>query len=118
MAKVLIVDDSKLIRNIIKDELKKKGHQIVAEATNGKEAIEFFKDKSPDLITMDITMDEMDGLEAIKEIYKIDSKAKIIVVSALGQDELINSAIDMGVLDFIIKPFEPERLINSVNKAL
>ena len=118
MAKVLIVDDSKLIRNIIKDELEKKGHKIVAEATNGKEAIEYFKEKNPDLITMDITMDEMDGLEAIQEIFKLNKKAKIIVVSALGQDELINSAIDMGVLDFIIKPFEPGRLIKSVNKAL
>jgi two-component system chemotaxis response regulator CheY len=67
---------------------------------------------------MDITMDEMDGIEAITEIFKIKSDAKIIVVSALGQDELINTAIDLGVIDFIIKPFDPERLIDAVKKAL
>ncbi|MBN1697256.1 MAG: response regulator [Spirochaetales bacterium] len=118
MAKVLIVDDSKLIRNIIKDELQKKGHTIIAEASDGKEGLEAYKQHSPDLVTMDITMDEMDGIEAIKQIMKVDKTAKIIVVSALGQDELINTAIDLGVVDFIIKPFEPERLISSVNKAI
>jgi two-component system chemotaxis response regulator CheY len=118
MAKVLIVDDSKLIRNIIKDELAKNGHQIVGEAPDGKTAVDMFKTVSPDLVTMDITMDEMDGIDAIKEILKINSKARIIVVSALGQDEIINKAIDLGVMDFIIKPFEAERLLNSVKKAL
>jgi two-component system chemotaxis response regulator CheY len=118
MAKVLIVDDSKLIRNIIKDELEKNGHQIVGEAADGRIAVSMFKEHSPDLVTMDITMDEMDGIEAITEIFKLNSKARIIVVSALGQDEIINKAIDMGVMDFIIKPFEAERLITSVKKAL
>jgi two-component system, chemotaxis family, chemotaxis protein CheY len=118
MAKVLIADDSKLIRNIIKDELEKSGHQIVSEATNGREAVELYKKLKPDLVTMDITMDEMDGIEAIKQIKAIDKSAKIIVVSALGMDELINEAIDLGVVDFIIKPFDPVRLVNSVKKAL
>jgi two-component system chemotaxis response regulator CheY len=118
MAKVLIVDDSKLIRNVIKDELKKNGHEIIAEASDGKDAIDLFKNLKPDLITMDITMDEMDGIEAIKHIMSMDKNAKIIVVSALGMDELINNAIDLGVVDFIIKPFNPERLINAVKKVL
>jgi two-component system, chemotaxis family, chemotaxis protein CheY len=118
MAKVLIVDDSKLIRNIIKDELEKNGHQIVGEAQDGRMAISMYKEQTPDLVTMDITMDEMDGIEAITEIFKLNTKAKIIVVSALGQDEIINKAIDMGVMDFIIKPFEADRLLSSVKKAL
>ncbi len=118
MAKVLIVDDSKLIRNVIKDELTKNGHEIVAEASDGKEAIELYGKLKPDLVTMDITMDEMDGIEAIKNIMSLDKGAKIIVVSALGMDELINDAIDLGVVDFIIKPFNPERLVNAVKKVL
>jgi two-component system, chemotaxis family, chemotaxis protein CheY len=118
MAKVLIADDSKLIRNIIKDELAKSGHQIVSEAVNGREAVEMYAKFKPDLVTMDITMDEMDGIEAIKQIMAFNKKAKIIVVSALGQDELINEAIDLGVVDFIIKPFDPTRLVNSVKKAI
>lgn len=118
MGTVLIVDDSKLIRNIIKTELEKGGHQIVGEAADGLEAIKLYNKIRPDLVTMDITMDEMSGIEAIEQIFKINKNTKIIVVSALNQDELINKAIDMGVIDFIIKPFEPERLLSSVKKAL
>ncbi len=118
MAKILIVDDSLLLRNIIKNELSFQGHEIVAEAKNGEEAVEFFRKDKPDLITMDITMDGMNGLEAAEVILKEDPQAKIIMVSALGEDELISKAVKMGVKDFIVKPFVPERLINAVKKAL
>lgn len=116
--KILIVDDSLLLRNIIKNELSFEGYEIVAEAKDGEDAIKKYESHKPDLVTMDITMDGMNGLDAAEHILKSHPKAKIIMVSALGEDEVMSKAVKMGVKDFIVKPFTPERLLNAVKKAL
>jgi two-component system chemotaxis response regulator CheY len=114
----MIVDDSLLLRNIIRNELSFQGYEIVAEAKDGQEAIEKYDTHSPDLVTMDITMDGMNGLEAAEKILKKHPNAKIVMVSALGEDEVMSKAVKIGVKDFIVKPFTPERLLNAVKKAL
>ncbi len=116
--KILVVDDSLLLRNIIKNELSFEGYDIIDEAKDGQEAIEKYDSHKPDLVTMDITMDGMNGLDAAEQILKKDSQAKIIMVSALGEDEIMSKAVKLGVKDFIVKPFTPERLVNAVKKAL
>lgn len=118
MASVLIVDDAKFMRTLVKDALVPVGHQIVGEAENGNEAVELYKRLKPDLVTMDITMREKDGIEAAEEILRIDSRAKIIMVTALGQENLLTKAIKLGVKDFVVKPFPPERLQKAAEKAL
>lgn len=118
MAKVLIVDDAKFMRNLVKDALVSAGHAIAGEAENGNQAVDMYKKLKPDLVTMDITMREKDGIEAAEEIIKIDSNAKIIMVTALGQEYLLTKAIKLGVKDFVVKPFQPERLQKAVEKAL
>lgn len=115
---VLIVDDAAFMRMMIKDILTKNGYEIVGEAENGAVAIEKFKELKPELVTMDITMPEMDGIAAVKEIKKIDAKAKIIMCSAMGQQAMVVDAIQAGAKDFIVKPFQPDRVIEAVSKAL
>jgi len=118
MARVLIVDDAKFMRTLVRDALTKAGHEIVGEAENGNQAIELYKNLKPDLVTMDITMREKDGLDAASEILKSDNRARIIMVTALGQEDLLARAIKMGVKDFVVKPFPPERLQQAAAKAL
>ncbi|MCG9876586.1 MAG: response regulator [Leptospiraceae bacterium] len=118
MARILVVDDAKFMRTLVKDALTSAGHEIVGEAENGNMAVEQFKALKPDLVTMDITMREKDGIEATKEIMKIDSTARVIMVTALGQEDLLAKAIKMGVKDFVVKPFPPERLQQAAAKAL
>ena len=118
MARVLIVDDAKFMRTLVKDALSSAGHEIVGEAENGNQAIEMFQSLKPDLVTMDITMREKDGLEAAGDILKMDKTARIIMVTALGQEDLLARAIKMGVKDFVVKPFPPERLQQAASKAL
>ena len=118
MAKVLIVDDAKFMRTLVRDALTAAGHEIVGEAENGNQAIQLYKELKPDLVTMDITMREKDGLEAAQEILKQDGQACIIMVTALGQEDLLARAIKMGVKDFVVKPFPPERLQQAAQKAL
>ncbi|EJO71563.1 MULTISPECIES: response regulator [Leptospira] len=118
MARILVVDDAKFMRTMVKDALTQTGHEIVGEAENGNIAVEQYKTLKPDLVTMDITMREKDGIEAAQEIFKMDSKAKIIMVTALGQEDLLAKAIKMGVKDFVVKPFSPERLQQAADKAL
>ena len=104
--RVLIVDDAQFTRNILKNIMSKTGYvEIVGEASNGKEGIELFKKLKPDMITMDLVMPEKGGIETIEEILKIDSKALIVVVSALGQEALVLEAAKKGAKDFIQKPF-------------
>src|SRR4030043_2387949 len=110
MATILIVDDAKFMRTLVKDALVPAGHEIIGEAENGNEAIELFKKVKPDLVTMDITMREKDGIEAAEEILTLDPSARIIMVTALGQENLLTKAIRIGVKDFVVKPFPPERL--------
>ena len=117
-ARVLIVDDLAFIKLIIKDTLEKTGFEVAGEASNGIEAIEQYKRLKPDIVLMDITMPRMDGIQALQEIMKFDSAAKVIMCSALGQQKLIIQSIQLGAKDFIVKPFKPERIVGAIKKAL
>ena len=103
--KILIVDDAAFMRMMIKDILVKNGYEIVGEGADGYQAIELYKETSPDLVTMDITMPEMDGITALKEIRNINPNAKVIMCSAMGQQAMVIDAIQAGAKDFIVKPF-------------
>ncbi|AOZ87272.1 two-component system response regulator [Bacillus xiamenensis] len=116
--KVLIVDDAAFMRMMIKDILVKNGFDVVGEAENGLQAVEKYKETSPDLVTMDITMPEMDGITALKEIKQIDASAKIIMCSAMGQQSMVIDAIQAGAKDFIVKPFQADRVLEAINKTL
>jgi two-component system chemotaxis response regulator CheY len=106
------------MRMMIKDILTKNGFTILGEAENGLKAIEKYKELDPDLVIMDITMPEMDGINAVKEIKKINSNARIIMCSAMGQQAMVIEAIQAGAKDFIVKPFQPERVVEAVKKVL
>ncbi|MGI6435394.1 MAG: response regulator [Syntrophomonadaceae bacterium] len=114
---VLVVDDAAFMRMMIKDILTKNGYSVVGEAENGIVALEKYKDLKPDLVTMDITMPEMDGISAVREIKSYDSQARIIMCSAMGQQAMVIDAIQAGAIDFIVKPFQPERVLEAVGKA-
>ncbi len=116
--KVLIVDDAAFMRMMIKDILSKNGYEVVGEADNGARAIEKFKELVPDLVVMDITMPEVDGIQAVKEIKKINSDSKIIMCSAMGQQAMVIESIQAGARDFIVKPFQAERVVEAVKKVL
>ncbi|MGY0694730.1 response regulator [Virgibacillus sp. FSP13] len=118
MARVLITDDAAFMRMQLKDILTKLGHEVVGEAENGKDAIEKFQDLEPDLITMDITMPEMNGVESVKEIKKLNSNVKVIMCSAMGQQGMVVEAIQAGAKDFIVKPFTQDRIQEAVEKVL
>jgi two-component system chemotaxis response regulator CheY len=98
--------------------VEKAGFRVVGEASNGEEAVEMYQEKRPDVVLMDITMPKLDGLSALKKILELDSEAKVIMCSALGQQTLIVQALQMGAKDFIVKPFRPERVIASIKKIL
>lgn len=117
-AKVLIVDDAAFMRMMLKDILLKNGFEVVGEAENGKVGVQLFQELNPDLVTMDITMPEMDGISAVKEIKKLNGGAKIVMVSAMGQQSMVIEAIQAGAADFIVKPFQPDRVLESLKKAL
>lgn len=116
--RILIVDDAAFMRMMIKDILTKNGYEVVGEANDGAQAIEKFKELRPDLVTMDITMPEMDGIAALKEIKKIDSNALVIMCSAMGQQAMVIDAIQAGAKDFIVKPFQADRVIEAIKKTL
>ncbi|MFD1037976.1 response regulator [Virgibacillus byunsanensis] len=116
--KILIVDDAAFMRMMIKDILTKNDFEVVGEAQDGVEAIEKYKELSPDLVTMDITMPELDGIAALKEIKKANSEAKVIMCSAMGQQAMVIDAIQAGAKDFIVKPFQADRVIEAIQKAL
>ena len=115
--RIMIVDDAIFMRMKLKDILEKNGYEVVAEAQNGADAIEKYKAEKPDIVTMDITMPEMNGIEALQGIKKIDPSAKVIMCSAMGQQAMVMEAIQSGALDFIVKPFETDRVIDSIVKA-
>lgn len=117
MAKtVLIVDDAAFMRMMLKDILTKANYEVVGEASNGQEAIEKYQELKPNFVTMDITMPIKDGIQAIKEIKKIDPNAKIIVCSAMGQQAMVIESIQAGAKDFIVKPFQANRVIEALQK--
>ena len=114
MAKILIADDSQFMRTNLKDILKGEGHEII-ESADGKEALEKFEAEKPDLTLLDIIMPEVDGMEVLKKIGK---EAKIIVISAVGQEKMVDEAKNFGALDYIVKPFENEKVLEIVKKVL
>lgn len=116
--RILIVDDAVFMRMKLKDILTKNGYEVVDEAQNGQEAFEKYQALKPDIVTMDITMPEVDGLEALKMIKAQDPNAKVIMCSAMGQQGMVMDAIKSGAKDFIVKPFDTDRVINAVAKAL
>lgn len=118
MSKVLIVDDAAFMRMMIKDILEKNGFEVVGEANNGIKAVELYKKEKPDVVTMDITMPDMDGIEAVKAIKEFDSAAKIIMCSAMGQQTMVMDAIKAGARDFIVKPFQPDRVLEAIKKVI
>ncbi|PFJ17256.1 two-component system response regulator [Bacillus cereus] len=116
--KILVVDDAMFMRTMIKNLLKSNSEfEIIGEAENGVEAIQKYKELQPDIVTLDITMPEMDGLEALKEIIKIDSSAKVVICSAMGQQGMVLDAIKCGAKDFIVKPFQADRVIEALTKV-
>ncbi|MGW8959202.1 response regulator [Paenibacillus sp. NPDC055715] len=116
MATIIIVDDSLFMRSVLKDIFLDLGHSVIAEAENGYDAVLKYSNLRPDLITMDINMPKMDGLEAVGKIIGLDPEAKILMCSALGQQEAIIKAFQAGAKDFIVKPFEMERVVNAITK--
>jgi two-component system chemotaxis response regulator CheY len=118
MARVLVVDDAAFMRKMLSDVLGKGGHEVVGEAGNGNQAVEQYQALRPDIMTLDITMPEKDGLAALKEILTLDSSAKVIMCSALGQEAKVLEAVKTGARDFVVKPFKPERVLDAVTKAL
>lgn len=115
---VLIVDDAAFMRMMIKDILTKNGYHVTGEAENGEEAVQQYKELTPDLVTMDITMPEKDGIAALKEIKEINNDAIVIMCSAMGQQAMVIDAIQAGAKDFIVKPFQADRVMEAVTKAL
>ena len=118
MAKIMICDDAAFMRMMIKDILTKNGYEIAAEAENGAVAVEKYADAKPDLVLMDITMPDMDGIQALKKIKEIDPNANIIMCSAMGQQAMVIEAIQSGAKDFIVKPFQAERVLEAVKKVV
>ena len=118
MARVLVVDDAAFMRKMVSDALVKGGHEVIGEAGNGVEAVAQFQALRPDLMTLDITMPEKDGLAALADIMAADPTAKVVMCSALGQESKVLEAIKLGAKDFVVKPFQPDRVIEAVGKAL
>ena len=116
MKTVLIIDDSENMRMTIKELLMQNGYQIVGEAADGAEGVEKYKELNPDIVTMDVIMREMDGIEALRQIVKYDSKAKVVMISAMGQDIFVKDAIVSGAKGFIVKPFGEQQLMETFRK--
>ena len=118
MPRIMIVDDAAFMRMMIKENLKKEGFSDFVEAGNGEEAVSLFTETQPDLTLLDITMPIKDGLEALMEIMTIDPSAKVVMCSAMGQETMVIEAVKLGALDFIVKPFKPERLLQTVKNVI
>ena len=117
MAKrILITDDALFMRVTLKNILSQNGYEICGEAQNGVEAVKMYEDLKPDIVTMDITMPEMDGIQALKEIIALDANANVVMCTAMGQKRMVVEAIQAGAKDFIVKPFEPERVLEALGK--
>ena len=118
MARILIVDDAAFMRMMLKDILTKGGYDVVGEAADGNEAVAKYNELKPDLVTLDITMPNKDGLQALKEIRANDPNATCIMCSAMGQQAMVIDAIQAGAKDFVVKPFQPDRVLESIHKVL
>ncbi len=115
---ILLVDDAAFMRMMLKDILVKNGYNVIGEAENGAKALEKYKELKPSLVIMDITMPEMDGIQAAKAIKADDSNALIIMCSAMGQQAMVIESIQAGARDFIVKPFQPDRVLEAVKKVI
>ena len=116
MKTVLIVDDSTIMRRIMKSIVTKNGYEVVGEASNGKSGFKKYKELNPDIVTMDVIMDEMNGLEALSRIMGEDPDAKVIMVSSMGQEVIVRDAIVLGAKNFLLKPFDETQVIEAFNK--
>ncbi|MGQ9497960.1 MAG: response regulator [Desulfotomaculales bacterium] len=116
--RILIVDDAAFMRMMIKNIVTKHGYEVAGEAENGAAAVTLYKETKPDLVTMDITMPEMDGVQAVRAIRQIDPGANIIMISAMGQQAMVMEAIQAGAKDFIVKPFQQDRVIQAIERVL
>lgn len=114
---ILVVDDAAFMRMMIRDILAEHGYDI-QEAVNGRDAVEKYEEVDPDLVTLDITMPEMGGLEALREIRAKDGGARVLMVSAMGQQKMIVEALELGAMDFLVKPFQPTKVLETVKKCL
>lgn len=118
MSGVLIVDDLEFMRTALRDILENAGISVAGEAVNGREGVQYYRDLAPAVVLLDITMPEMDGLTALRKIRRQDPSSRIIMCSAMGQEDIILKAIRYGARDFVVKPFKPERIVSAVRKAL
>lgn len=116
--KILLVDDAAFMRMTIKNCLTKAGYTNLIEAGDGQQAVEIYQKEKPELVIMDITMPNMDGIQALRAIKTADSNAKVVMCSAMGQEAMVVEAIQLGALDFIVKPFKPDRILQTVTKIL
>lgn len=115
---VLVCDDAVFMRTMVSDILSQAGFTVVGEAENGKQAVEKYQQLRPDLVTMDIIMPEMGGIEAVKKITQFDPGARILMCSAMGQQSLVQEALQAGARDFVVKPFQPSRVLEAVQRVL
>jgi two-component system chemotaxis response regulator CheY len=115
---VLVCDDAMFMRTMISDILSQAGYEVVGEAESGNQAVQRYQQLKPDLVTMDIVMPDMGGIEAVREIMKIDPSARILMCSAMGQQALVIEAIQAGAKDFVVKPFQPSRVLEAVQRVL
>ena len=118
MAKIMVVDDAAFMRMMVKNALAQGGYTDVIEATDGQDAVKTYTEQKPELVLMDITMPNMDGLEALKKIKEIDSNSQVVMCSAMGQESMVIEAIKSGAKDFIVKPFKPDRILATAEKIL
>lgn len=118
MARIMITDDAAFMRLMVRSAMESNGHEVVGEAVNGNDAIKVYQQVKPDVVTMDITMPDMDGVSAVKRILEMDPNAKIIMCSAMGQSGMVMEALKAGAKDFVVKPFQIERLLQSIDKQL
>ena len=118
MARVLVADDASFMRQMIREIVEAEGHEVVGEASDGDEVVEEFKRLQPDIVTMDIVMPRRSGIDAVKSIVALDSSAQVVMCSALGQETLVQEAIEAGAQDFIVKPFKPDAVIATLQKVI
>jgi len=118
MARILVADDASFMRQMIREIIEAEGHEVCGEASDGIEAVELWKELSPDLCTMDIVMPRRSGIDAVRGIVALDPAARIVLCSALGQETLVNEALQAGAKDFIVKPFKPASVIETLDKVL
>ncbi len=118
MARILVADDASFMRQMIREIIESEGHEVIAEASDGVEAVEAYKEHQPDLVMMDIVMPRRSGIDAVRGLMQMDPNACVVMCSALGQESLVTEALQAGAKDFIVKPFKPELVASTIRKVL